>query len=189
MKIGLDLDGVVANSLPHVIKVLDLSFPQKFAQGDHFDLARYYGVPREEIGRIITKRAEEVFGEAEMVEGAAEGIAWMEKNGHSLIYVTARKTGREEDVTRGWLERHGLDPRRLFCVSGGPKAEVALAENVELFVDDFLSNAGQIAAVGVPVLLLDAFYNQTEKELPLVTRCRDWDDIRRAVAALAEDKE
>ncbi|MDR1069614.1 MAG: hypothetical protein LBL37_02340 [Gracilibacteraceae bacterium] len=189
MKIGLDLDGVVANSLPHVIKVLDRSFPQKFAQGDHFDLARYYGVPREEIGRVITERAEEVFGEAEMVAGAAAGIAWLEKNGYEMIYVTARKAGREEEVTRAWLEGHGLDPRRLFCVSGGPKAEVALAENVEVFVDDFLSNAGQIAAVGVPVLLLDAFYNRTEKELPLVTRCKDWGDIRRAVAALTKDKD
>ncbi|MDR1603433.1 MAG: hypothetical protein LBS10_01400 [Gracilibacteraceae bacterium] len=184
MKIGLDLDGVVANSLPRVIEVLDACFERKFAPGDHFDLARYYGVPREEIALVITERAEDMFGRAELVEGAAAGIAALEKNGHEIIYITARRDGWEEEVTCAWLERHGLDSRRLFCVSGGPKAEVVLAEGVDLFVDDFLRNAEQVSAVGVPVLLLDAFYNQAA-DLPGVTRCMNWDDILRAVATLA----
>ncbi|MDR0434483.1 MAG: hypothetical protein LBH21_05395 [Gracilibacteraceae bacterium] len=188
MKIGLDLDGVVVNSLPQVIKVLDSCFAQKFAPGDHFDLSRYYGAPRDEISLVISERAEEMFGAAEMTEGAAAGIAALEKNGHEIIYVTARKAGREEEVTRAWLARRGLGHSPLFCVSGGSKADVVLAESIEVFVDDFLRNAEQISAVGVPVLLLDAFYNQAEEVPPGVTRCNGWEDIQRAVAALAARK-
>ncbi|MDR1961756.1 MAG: hypothetical protein LBQ16_05680, partial [Gracilibacteraceae bacterium] len=103
MKIGLDLDGVVANSLPRVIEVLDARFSQKFAPANHFDLSLYYGVPREVIGEIITEQAEDMFGRAEMVEGAAAGIAALLEAGHEIVYVTARRDGWEGEVTRAWL--------------------------------------------------------------------------------------
>ena len=57
------------------------------------------------------------------------------------------------------------------------KASICKELNVEIFIDDALHNAENIITAGVPVLLLDSPWNQTNTLHPLITRVHSWKEI------------
>jgi len=56
---------------------------------------------------------------------------------------------------------------------------------MEVFIEDYLVNAREIASIGVPVFLLNTSYNQGR--LPAgVVRCHEWLDILEGIRALTQ---
>lgn len=57
------------------------------------------------------------------------------------------------------------------------KSEVCLSLGVEVFIEDHLDYAYDVASVGVPVLLFDNPWNQTDDLPPNVERVYSWNEI------------
>ncbi|MGI6450460.1 MAG: 5' nucleotidase, NT5C type [Desulfitobacteriia bacterium] len=187
LKIGLDIDGVVANSFPVFLRELNKHYGKNLAQIDNYKMTELYEVSEDDLGAFFNENVEYLYSAPEPIAGALASIeAWFQA-GHEIIFITARKLGIEERVTRKWFQKYGLPDEKIIFVGGASKTFAVKEYRLDVFVEDFMSNVLEIAALGVPVLLLDAPYNQGK--LPVgVTRCYNWEDIKCEVAKLAKCK-
>lgn len=176
LKIGLDIDGVIADSFPVFTEELNRKYGKNVPQIDNYDFGKVYDVAWEELDCFFSQNMEYLYSTPEPVSGSVESILSLVAAGHEIVYVTARKAGAEEQVTIKWMEEKQIPyAERVF--TGGDSKTLAVKEyGINVFVDDFISNSKEIASIGVPVLLLDAPYNQGK--LPEgVIRCYSWNDV------------
>lgn len=177
IKIGLDIDGVVANSFPVFLQELNKHYGKNVAKIDSYDMTDLYGATWQEIDKFFAENMEYLFLEPEPMEGAIANIKSLLQAGHEISFITARKPGAEEEVTLRWFQKYNIPATRTNFVGGRSKVPAVRKFGLDVFVEDFMSNALEIAEIGVPVLLLDAPYNEGETPSG-VTRCYNWEDIR-----------
>jgi len=176
LKIGLDIDGVVANSFPVFREELNRHYGKNIEKIDQYDMTKVYDVAWDELHNFFDQHMEYLFLKAEPMEGAVQTIgSWLDA-GHEIVFITARKCGAEETVTLKWLDNHRLPRDHVIFVGSTSKTFAVREFELDIFVEDFMGNALEIAAMGVPVLLLDAPYN-VGKVPTGVTRCHNWKDL------------
>lgn len=148
-----------------------------------FNLEKIWGCTVEEaIQRVLEFFNSPEHWNAEPIAGAVSGIRKLtEQYG---LYVVTAKPEELREKTLEWISLHfpkmfdevyftnhfsGSNPKRS-------KSEVCHELGIEVFVDDALHNAEEIASAGIPVLLLDTPWNQGEVKYP-ITRVFSWEEI------------
>lgn len=176
MRIGLDLDGVLVHSIPRWIEVLNREAGAGYNADDlpdtHGSPERAHHSDRHEVEMLILP---------EPVEGAPAAVQRLHAAGHELVVITARHP-RLRGLTRAWLEYHGMPVHRLHFLEGASKAPTALAERLDLMVEDAPHNAMALAEAGVAVLLFGRPYNRALSH-PLIRRCEGWGQVLAQVSA------
>lgn len=128
------------------------------------------------------------FGESEEynvclpVEGALEHLIPLAEQND--VYVITARPGTTRERTESWFLRHFPNIVKAFHFTrqdrltgvSRKKSEICKEIGVEIFIDDSMENAVDISSVGIPVLLLNAPWNQGELP-PLVTRVNSWNEI------------
>jgi hypothetical protein len=98
------------------------------------------------------------------VPGALETIAALREATDDEFVVVSDRPDFLYDVTRDWLDRHGLAPARLIFTDRKtyPKAQCALAEGLTFVVEDAPHHGGDLARCDhiEHVYLLDYAYNR-----------------------------
>lgn len=145
------------------------------------------GTPQEAMSLIMEFLETDAHHNGPLVVGAKEGIRELQKIARMMI-VTSRPRS-SEGVTRRLLELHfpGVFEDVVFISHYGSskghkltKGHVCKEKGIQAFVEDALHNAESVASVGVPVVLLDAPWNQGP--LPVgVTRVHNWNEIVSAI--------
>ncbi|MDB4895375.1 MAG: hypothetical protein JWN15_1637 [Firmicutes bacterium] len=115
------------------------------------------------------------------VDGAVTALTALRTAGHQLTVITAR-TPRLCELTEAWLRYHGITVDRLHFLAGGSKVPAALAEGIDLMVEDAPHNANALAEAGVPVLLFGTPYNVGVTH-PLIQRCEGWEAVTAEITA------
>lgn len=176
LKIGLDIDGVVADSFPVFREELNKHYGKDVTKIDHHDISKVYDVAWDELSIFFDENMERMFSAAKPMKGSVKGILSLLEEGHEVIFVTARKNGAEEEVTLKWFERYEIPRDKGIFTGGLSKTSAVRKYGIDIFVDDFLTNVLEIASLGIPVLLLDAPYNQGVLPEGII-RCHSWEDI------------
>ncbi|GBF34944.1 HAD-superfamily hydrolase-like protein [Desulfocucumis palustris] len=175
-KLGLDIDGVIADSQEVIIEHLNLIFDKNYKRGDffNFDPARMFGVDRHTVDRLIMERELDIIKRVKPINGAAETIDKL-REVFSIHLISAR-TPSFYHSTLDWLEMHSVKCDNLILLGHHDKRQSCLDEGVILFVEDNKKNAYQINTCGIPVYLFDATYNQGE--LPeSIQRVYNWEEL------------
>lgn len=180
MRVGVDIDGVLADSLSLWVKELNQYFKQdrSLQQIQLHDVGRIYGITGEEMRRFLYERGRFLMTSPEPIAGASYYLNLL-KNSHDIFIVSARdeRYGRE---TREWLYKNGLPYDEILLLGSHDKREACLSNELNVLIEDTLRISEEVSAVGVPVLLMDAPYNQGL--LPrLVCRAHSWQDIYRII--------
>lgn len=176
LQIGLDIDGVVADSFTVFRQELNKHYGKDIVSIDHYDMTKVYDVPWDNLSRFFDDHMEYLFSASKPMAGAVQSVHALLQAGHAITYITARKSGEEERVTLKWFETQGIPVQRAVFTGSTSKTHAIKKFGIELFVEDFLTNALEIVEMGIPVLLLDAPYNQGK--LPHgVVRCCNWHEI------------
>ena len=170
MKIGVDLDGVIVDSIRYWIGVLNREAGMDYRPGD---LPDTYSTP--ELAACCDQHELEMLIAPPPMAGADSGLKRLKAMGHTLVVLTARAS-RLRSLTEAWLTYHGLPVDSLHFLQGGSKAPVARAEGLELMVEDTPHHALAVCQAGVPVLLFAAPYNE-HVAVQGISRCRNWDDV------------
>lgn len=176
-KIGVDIDGVIADSQPVIIDKLNRLFGKNYILNDfiNFDSVKMFGVDRSQLDRIIMEKELEIIEEAVPLPGAVETLNQL-RDGNKIIIVSAR-TPVYFGQTMAWLERYGIRHDELRLLGQHDKRQSCLDLCVDVFIEDNKKNADQIASCGIPVLLMDAAYNRGK--LPdTITRVYNWSEIQ-----------
>lgn len=193
LKIGIDIDNVIAESYPAYIARFNQTFGTKIRYEEieefyYFD--KLSGIDQEKVEIFIDRLLidEDFQLNISPVEGVKKIIAKWVDGGDSIHYITARpKTIRQ--ITKNWLIKHGLyvDGVTLDLFEGerhtkDPIYKKRLVKNkgIDIFIEDIKEIA---ETMDIPVLLLDRPWNQGK--LPEnVKRVKDWKEIDKIVSKL-----
>ena len=196
MKIGIDLDDVLADSLPHYLQAFNRRFGLAIDLADAawriFD--RFPQISRREAHDFFSELIEDgFFASRPLLPGAKEAVESLAEEGHRLFIVTGRAT-RDGATTRDWLEQVGLLRHFKAVVHNGMepvgryKSGAASELQIELFIEDELAVASAVAETAIPVLLFDRPWNQGA--LPAsVERVRSWTEVLGRIGILSRGRE
>ena len=180
-KIGVDIDGVIADSQPVIIEKLNRFFGKSYSLADfaNFDPQEMFGIDRKQLDEIIMQKELEIIEEAVPLPGSVESLGELLKDYH--IQIVSARTSAYLGQTSNWLEKYKIPYHGLSLLGQHDKRSRCLDLCVDIFIEDNKKNARQISSCGIPVLLMDAAYNQGL--LPqMVTRVYNWDEIRDYIA-------
>ncbi len=191
MKIGIDLDDVLADSLPHYLQAFSRRFGLTIGLADAaWRISdRFPQIPRQEVHEFFTELIEAgFFSSRPLLPGAKEAVERLAQDGHRLFIITGRAP-RDEALTRSWLTQVGLVSRFEAVIHrarepvGRHKSGAASELRLDLFIEDELAVATDVAKTAIQVLLYDHPWNQGA--LPgNVCRVRSWTEALRRIAEL-----
>ena len=176
MRVGVDIDGVLADSLTLWVNELNTYFNKNklFEEIHLYDLAQTFELEHDQIMGFVKEKGQYMMSSPCPIPNAAHYLEKI-KEEHYVAIVTARQEMYRE-VTEAWLGRHGMSYDDLFMIGTHQKQETCLRQGLQVMIEDTLEVGADLSAAGIPVLLLDAPYNR--RALPkLVTRLYNWEEI------------
>ncbi|MBI3990407.1 MAG: hypothetical protein HY347_12430 [candidate division NC10 bacterium] len=191
MRIGIDLDDVLTESLPAYLEAFTRCFGIRVPLEEAaWDLPkRFPEIPIQEWEGFFTDLEEGGFLDRRpLLPGAKAAMEALQQVGHRLYIVTGRLP-RQEEVTRRWLKGHSL----LSCFEGifhkdgefvtEHKKKAITALGLQVFVEDEPHVARALAELPLKVLLFDKPWNQGS--LPSsVRRIHSWPEALEAINGL-----
>lgn len=183
MRIGVDIDGVISDSYPVWLQELNLHFGKNIGVLTDYNLHLDFEVPAQEIDGFFIGNAERLMMMPNPISGAKEGIETLLREGHEVIYITARSP-EDKEVTVRWFAEHRIHHEQVLFTGFKNKVDFVKQWDIEVFIEDYQVNAQLIAECGVPVFLLNTSYNQTNQLPTGVTRCRGWDEIVQGIRGM-----
>ena len=182
MKIGVDIDGVLANSLPLWVTELNKYFNKtKRVEEIHlYEIHKTYDITFGDLEEFLDHKGRFLMSEPAPVAGSAHYLGRL-KQDHEICIITARNQKYYQE-TYDWLKKNSLPYDELLLLGSHEKKEFCLEKDLQVLVEDTLEIGIKVSAAGIPVLLMDAPYNRGA--LPeLVFRKHSWEEIYRTIAA------
>ncbi len=174
--LGIDIDGVIANTQPLIISELNAYFDKTYTVNDFYHMTpeEAYNIDRPQLYDFIAERELRLIKAAGPVQGSVEAIHKLKER--CRITIISARTTEFYPNTVDWLRKHGIKHDQLILLGEHDKRKTCLEECVQLFIEDSLKNAEQVSSCGIPIYLFNATYNQGE--IPdLVRRVDSWPQI------------
>jgi len=176
MRVGVDIDGVLADSISLWVHEMNRFFNKnKRIEDVHlFDIIQTFGITVDDLKKFIEQRGRFLMSAPCPVRGAAYYLSRIKEH-HDIFIITARKETYKQE-TQDWLQRHNIPYDRLLLLGTYAKKEACLENGLSVMVEDTLEVARELSAAGIPVILMDAPYNRGN--LPeLICRKHSWFEI------------
>lgn len=142
-KIGLDIDGVLADFIGHLMKVT----------GNEGYVPYHWNDP------LVVREFNKIKGNEDFWASIPPLLKREDIPFEPFCYITARSI--DPDITQEWLNHHGFPLATLHCVPyGASKVEIAKESGLDIFVDDSYSNYLELLNGGIDVYLYNALYNE-----------------------------
>ncbi len=190
MRIGIDFDDVVADSIQAIVNIHNATHGTKFNREDAFTYRaeEVWGGTKEEW----RTKLDEFFSTKHLAQlapiaGSLVAIDTLKKHGHELFIVTGRGKG-DVAATEQWLKIHFPDVFRGvhygdFVVRGNlepakmKKSDICKENGIALLIDDNPDVAKECGACGVNVFLFDQPWNRSLPPTAGITRVFSWEEI------------
>lgn len=194
MRIGVDIDEVIADSAAVYVPFMNRLFGRDRKKEDLFSYAfeETFDLTEDQMKEFWRSFAREgCWARIPPVEGAAETLARL-RAAHEIVLVTGRPGEHLEEETRAWLAEHRM-PHDALVFMGEDDKDAAVrrvlgdspaGRGLDALVDDHWGFAEAAAGRGVRVFLVNAPWNRTAPEHPMVRRVRD---LREAAGIILGD--
>lgn len=116
------------------------------------------------------------------IKGAPEAMRKIKAMGYKIVVITARPHHRHKRLysdTLNWMNKHGIETDLILFERDKAEAicQYVYPARPAYFVEDRTKHAMEIAAIGVPVLLIDNEGNKETPEDELIQRVTNWGHI------------
>lgn len=166
MKIGIDMDNTLTNTLPVLTKYCilyneDVVKRNLTLNSEGYNPPTLFDWTEEEILGFSKQYLEKACWEATVKQDAKEVLETLQKQGHSLYFITARRKPYFADptlFTKNYLEKHQIPYDKIIaeCPS---KAAYCVQEGIDVMIDDEIPNVTSVAKY-IPVLCMQAKHNE-----------------------------
>lgn len=179
MRIGIDIDGVVADFVKTFIPLVRERYGVALAEHDIYvhDLFLVLGITESEAIELIRAT---ICSDLDLIDGAKEAIDRLNQE-HDVILLTARPEDLS-GVTQRWLRKTGIKYRELVHFRQGQKFAPDYA--FDIVVDDHLQEVIRFVGKARKIIVFDHPWNQSFNVRGLFERAHTWDDILRIVDAM-----
>ena len=157
MKIAVDVDGVISNTIPLIIENIEKrGFRVVF---DKYNPA-IVGIDDREafMSEVVQDVYTNQMDELKPYDDAVTSIPKIIKDVGSIMFVTAR---REKFIkpTFDWLDAHFDASFKLVHMSSGKKPQFILDRKFDAFIEDRLRTANSAAELGIKIYLINRPWN------------------------------
>lgn len=189
MNIALDMDSVIADIGPALVKYHNKRFGTSYTIEDHdtYDFTKVWGCSAEEaMERVFDFYRSEDANQIQPVKGAVGAVSYLSQK-HKLYVITSRPHFTDKK-TLNWVEKYfpGKFERVIhsnqFNKAGEKfrlKSEIALELRAEAMFEDHIDYANDCAEAGIKTYLLEMPWNRGREVNPLVTRMRNWTEVEK----------
>ncbi|MDO7785629.1 5' nucleotidase, NT5C type [Desulforamulus aquiferis] len=181
MKIGIDLDGTIADNLNLLVDTLNTHSGKKLL-GDEiyqYNLCKVYSITEDDFINLMEQREEEIISTSPVIPYARRNIKQLVNDGWEVHIITARNP-RYAEITEKWLHQQGIPYRGLHLLNSHDKLDVCKELKVRLMIEDNIHNGYQLATGGIDVILYDAPHNRFWPWKG--TRCRTWNQVYNSIS-------
>jgi uncharacterized HAD superfamily protein len=189
MRIGIDIDNVISETVPPLLKQINRIFHEKLNMNNiyMYDFHAILGISEAEMKERFwdkQKIIENVFKTANPVKGAADAIKILSSN-NEIILVTDRPKEYMR-ATKEWLGRWQIsfDEKEIWHMVGGVKMKHAYAEfrsihglGFDAFVDDNLEDVIMLTQHCKKVFLYKRPWNSTRNTSGSFCVVSNWNEI------------
>ena len=193
MKIGLDLDGVVLDTETQFRNEAELYDILKLNRNSTKDQSAQWAQDRykwadDEKNEFIEKYLIEGTKKSHIMPGAKEVIELLKKDGHELVVITAR--GHDipvmKKLAQEMLEKENITFDKYYWETP-EKVETAKKENIDLMVEDSLSNCMKLSKENIKsIYLRDS--NMKPANDKNIKECYIWGEVYRYIRELSDKK-
>jgi len=190
MKIGIDLDGVLYDTLNYILtraEIYDLEINGGgIVDPDHIQVKHRYNWNEKYYHEFLDTYLLEIEKTAPLMAYAKEIFQKLKDDGHELISITARGLVDENEIelTKKILERDGIKFDKIFFAVP-KKLEVCKAENVDVMIDDYFKTIDDISENGIKCLYFCDLVNRKCKH-ENVTEVQNWGEIYKNIKKIAQ---
>jgi uncharacterized HAD superfamily protein len=189
LRVGVDLDGVLNNLGETLLRELQSRgwAPPELQYDDitHYNFEEFIpGLKTEQLMEVFKKG--DCFWDARPTNNALETLNELYSVGSPIHIVTSRNFSHmTRQITEEWLRRYDFPYHRLAIYGKGEKANYALAQGLDIFIEDHLPTALEMCDISRVSILLDHPYNRWQyrgiaEDLEPVNLLRmySWKEIR-----------
>lgn len=190
MRIGIDIDNTITNTLPilkEYCKRYNDTVVKRNLQMHEDGVASYnlYDWTQEENQDFCNRYLEKIVLQAELKEDARKIILELKDAGHTIYIISARafpefKTPYE--TTEKFLKEKGIVYDKLL-VGKREKKSFCIENEIEVLIDDEPQHIMQMSEF-IPVLVFDGIYNR-QCVGDNIIRVYDWLDIAKTIEAFS----
>jgi len=168
MKIGIDIDGVVADISNSIKEFFNIN-PEKIKD---YDLTKQ-GITQEKLIEFLNPQT---YKNMEPIKDAAESIKEISKY-HQIYFISARNQYKEvKEHTIQWLQNNGFQFDKVYC--GEDKKKVVQKEGIEFIIEDNPSEIKRLSQI-TRVIIFTQTWNTNIGYLKNTTRAIEWGEIKR----------
>ncbi|MBX4181736.1 hypothetical protein KW807_02635 [Candidatus Parcubacteria bacterium] len=188
--IGVDLDDTLLDSYGAFVNFHNDHYgtSHKWEDISTFFIEDIWGITTDDVHRRFEQFYKtDYHRDAKVIDGAIEAITELAK--HNKLHILTASPGDMKEEIETWLKKHFEDKfssihfmKKNIFDSRRSKKDVCKELGIEVFIDDALHNAEDIAAGGIPVYLLDNPWNQGETG-PLIKRVHSWKEVLKDLEA------
>lgn len=190
INIGFDLDDILLDFNNAYRVHLNKKYNKDTKRED------YYSIYSGDVFQLSEEEAESALDNfffhndhltATTVDGSEEIVKRLSQK-YNLEIITAKPDTLEEH-TKTWLDKYFPDMFSIVHFANWfskdkekrKKSDICKERNISVFIDDSLETAIDISSIGIPVLLFDTPWNQTEALPKGVIRVFSWEEIEKEI--------
>lgn len=179
MRIGIDIDDTITDTWPYMVpiysRVFNIPIEELSNSLPYYNSVKKLNLTVDEYFKIMQPYYEKNALNIPIKKDAKEVINTLKKEGHKIIFITARgKMYREPaSITETYLEKNGIMYDKLI-INATDKATICKNENIDLFIDDSYKHCLSVSSVGIKVLMYNANYNKNIKEFNHIA---SWNEV------------
>jgi len=182
MKIGIDIDEVIAEFLESFLDFYNSKYNRDFKKEDFKDykFEEILGGTSNETAKLIQEHGYDK--EIKLVEGALDAVKELSKK-HELIILTARHP-MFKDKTERFLDQHFgnifsqiLYTGEVFQKYGTTKSDLCKQLGIEIIIEDNKLFSKECAEKGISVFLMSRPWNRDCLEHKNILRVKNWNEV------------
>jgi len=175
MKIGIDIDNVIANTFVDLFEYFNRYMGKKL---EPVEVAR---VMKEEklkmLGYWFVTWKDKLLSKVNPIEGAAEVLKALHAD-HTITLITSRMSVFNKE-THEWLKKHGMSYHALHHAKELNKHKKAVGH--EIFIEDNLEECEVLANHCKKVFLFDHPWNRKPIKGKNIIRVKNWREIKEGI--------
>jgi uncharacterized HAD superfamily protein len=188
MKIGIDLDDILADFFPSFLNFYNRTHQKHFSIADitNFHIWKIgIGRTKEEAIAFVDEFHDSAhYDLIPPVQGSRESLVELSQLPDSSLYIITSRPLNYRIKTNKFIQKHFSSiPLAVYYShdfnngEGPKKSEICQRLEVDFFVEDCFAYAKSCSEKGLNVLLLDKPWNQNEELPKNITRVHNWQEI------------
>lgn len=182
MRFGFDIDDTLIDLRGYAFQLYNKKLNQNvgldiFQQIKTLQIHEAFGLDAKAGGELWSSLMDEIYySDCEPFEGALDMLQELDRSGHDIFYITARKPEHCER-TKKWLKNNGfpVQDQHFYCgMKDEEKIETILKLKLDYYFDDKPAVLETLLDVPTKVYAYDNSYNQEVK----VPRLKHWSELK-----------